>query len=156
MYKEEEVIFNNGNIKLAGTFTIPNKEGRHPAVIMITGSGPLNRDEEYMGMKPFKIIADHFTKNGIAVLRYDSRGVGGSTGNVFLSTFPDFANDVMAAINFLKNRSEINHSQIGLCGHSEGAFIAPLCASTSGEVAFIILISGGAHKGEKLFLAQSE
>ena len=156
MYKEEEVIFNNGNIRLAGTLTIPNKDGKHPAVVMITGSGPLNRDEEYMGMKPFKIIADHFTKKGIAVLRYDSRGVGGSTGNVFLSTFPNFASDVMAAIKFLKNRNEINHSQIGLCGHSEGAFIAPLCASTSEEVAFVILISGGGHNGEKLFLAQSE
>jgi pimeloyl-ACP methyl ester carboxylesterase len=156
MYKEEKVIFNNGNIKLAGTLTIPSNEGKHPAVVMITGSGPLNRDEEYMGMKPFKIIADHFTNKGIAVLRYDSRGVGESTGNVLLSTFPDFANDVMAAINYLKNRNEINASQVGLCGHSEGAFIASLCASSYDDITFIILISGGGHTGEKIFLSQSE
>jgi pimeloyl-ACP methyl ester carboxylesterase len=155
MYSEE-VVFSNGDIKIAGTITLPDNKGIHPAIIMITGSGPLNRDEEYLGFKPFKIIADHFTQKGIATLRYDSRGVGGSTGNVFLSTFPDFAKDVMAAINYLKNRSEINPSQIGLCGHSEGAFIAPLCASNSDDVAFIILISGGGHSGEKLFLAQSE
>jgi dipeptidyl aminopeptidase/acylaminoacyl peptidase len=156
MYTEEEVVFSNGEIKLAGTLTLPDKKGKHPAIIMITGSGPLNRDEEYLGFKPFKVIADHFTQQGIATLRYDSRGVGGSTGNVYLSTFPDFANDVMAANNYLKNRSEINSSQIGLCGHSEGGFIAPLCASNSDEVAFIILISGGGHSGEKLFFAQSE
>jgi alpha/beta superfamily hydrolase len=156
MHTEEDVVFTNGNIKLAGTLTIPKIEGRHPAIVMITGSGPLNRDEEYLGFKIFKKIADHFTQQGIATLRYDSRGVGGSTGNVFLSTFPDFANDVMAAIDFLKNRSEINSTQIGLCGHSEGGFIAPLCASNSDDVAFIILISGGGHIGEKLFLAQSE
>ncbi len=156
MYTEEEVVFTNSNIKLAGTLTLPYAKGRHPAIIMITGSGPLNRDEEYLGFKPFKVIADHFTQQGIATLRYDSRGVGGSTGNVFLSTFPDFAEDVMAAINYLKNRSEINSSQIGLCGHSEGGIIAPLCASNSDDVAYIILISGGGDSGEKMFLAQSE
>jgi pimeloyl-ACP methyl ester carboxylesterase len=156
MYTEEEVVFTNGNIKLAGSLTLPDNRGRHPAVVMLSGSGPLNRDEEYLGFRPFKVIADHFTQQGIATLRYDSRGVGGSTGNVFLSTFPDSANDVMAAINYLKDRSEINSSQIGLCGHSEGGFIAPLCASKSDEVAFIVLISGGGHSGEKMFLAQSE
>jgi pimeloyl-ACP methyl ester carboxylesterase len=156
MYIEEEVVFFNGDIKLAGTLTLPDKKGRHPAIVMKTGSGPLNRDEEYLGFKPFKILADYFTRQGIATLRYDSRGVGGSTGNVFLSTFPDFANDVMAAFDYLKNRSEINPHQIGLCGHSEGGFIAPLCASKSDEVAFIILISGGGQSGEKGFLAQNE
>ncbi len=156
MYNEEEVVFTNGDIKLAGTLTLPESKGRHPAIVMITGSGPLNRDEEYLGFKPFKVIANHFTQQGIATLRYDSRGVGGSTGNVYLSTFPDFANDVMAAINYLKNRQEINSNQIGLCGHSEGGFIATLCASNSDEVAFIIVISGGGHSGEKIFLAQNE
>lgn len=150
------MAFYNDDIRLSGTLTLPEKGGRHPAIVMITGSGPLNRDEEYLGFKPFKLIAEHFTQQGISTLRYDSRGVGGSKGNVFLSTFPDFANDVKAAINYLKNRSEINPSQIGLCGHSEGAFIAPLCASNKDNVAFIILISGGGHTGEKLFLAQSE
>lgn len=78
MSTEEEVLFTNGNIKLAGTLTLPDNKGKHPAIVMITGSGPLNRDREYMGMKPFKIIADDFTQIGIAVLRYDSTGVTGS------------------------------------------------------------------------------
>ena len=98
MYTEEEVVFTNANIKLSGTLTLPDKRGGHPAIVMKAGSGPVNRDEEYLGFKPFKVIADHFTRQGITALRYDSRGVGGSTGNVWLSTFPDFANDVMAAI----------------------------------------------------------
>ncbi len=156
MYTEEEVVFTNGDTRLAGTLTLPDKRGGHPAIVMKAGSGPLNRDEEYLGFKPFKIIADHFTRQGIATLRYDSRGVGGSTGNVWLSTFPDFANDVMAAIDCLQNRSEINSSQIGVCGHSEGGFVAPLCASNSDDVAFIILISGGGVSGEKGILAQTE
>ena len=79
MYKEEEVVFYNNGIKLAGTLTIPEKKGRHPAIVMKAGSGPLNRDQEYLGFKTFKIIANHFAQQGIASLRYDSRGVGGST-----------------------------------------------------------------------------
>jgi len=156
MYTEEEVVFNNDDNKLAGTLTLPDKKDKHPAIIMLPGSGPVNRDEEYLGFKPFKVIADHFTKQGIATLRWDARGVGGSTGNVYASTFPDFAKDVMAAINYLKDRREINTSQIGLCGHSQGGFIAPICASESDDVSFIILISGGGHSGKKLFLAQNE
>jgi len=156
MYTEEEVVFTNVDIKLSGTLTLPETRGGHPAIVMKAGSGPVNQDEEYLGFKPFKVIADYFTRQGIATLRYDSRGVGGSTGNVWLSTFPDFANDVMAAINYLKNRSEIDSSQIGLCGHSEGGFVAPLCASNSDDVAFIILISGGGVSGEKGILAQTE
>jgi uncharacterized protein len=82
-YNSEEVTFINGNIKFAGTLTIPKTEGKHPAVVMITGSGPQNRDEELFGFKPFKIIADYLTRNGIAVLRYDDRGVGGSTAAIY-------------------------------------------------------------------------
>jgi len=156
MYKEEEIVFYNGDIKLVGTLTLPKNKGRHPAIVMITGSGPLNRDEELFEFKSFEIIADHFTRHGIATLRYDSRGVGASTGNVFLSTLPDFSNDVMAAVHYLTNRSEINIKQIGLCGHSEGGIIAPFCASNSDDVAFIILISGVGQSGEKSFFTQNK
>ena len=82
-YNSEEVTFSNGDIKFAGTLTIPKTEGKHPAVVMITGSGPQNRDEELVGFRPFKIIADYLTRNGIAVLRYDDRGVGGWTEKCF-------------------------------------------------------------------------
>ncbi len=154
-YKQKEVSFQNGDIKLAGTLTLPPTQGPHPAVVMITGSGPQNRDEELFGFKPFRIIADHFTRNGIAVLRYDDRGVGGSTGNTSQSTSEDFAGDVLAAVKFLQSRSDINPKQIGLCGHSEGGLVAPMVAARSKDVAFIILMSGPGVSGEKILLAQA-
>lgn len=154
--RTEEIIFTSGDVRLAGTLTLPDSKGRHPAVILISGSGPLNRDEEVFGFRPFRIMADHFAHQGIATLRCDSRGVGGSSGNVSSSTFPDLEQDVMAGIAYLGNRDEIRPSQIGLCGHSEGGRIAPLCASNSDEVAFIILMSGAGHPGKDIFLAQSE
>lgn len=155
-YKQEEVSFQNGNIKLAGTLTMPQAAGPHPAVILISGSGAQNRDEELFGFKPFKIIADFFTRNGIAVLRYDDRGVGGSTGNTNQSTSEDFAGDVLAGIKFLQGRSDINSKQIGLMGHSEGGLVAPMAASRSKDVAFIVLMSGPGVSGEKILLAQGE
>ena len=155
-YKEEEVVFYNSDITLAGTLTLPPTAGPHPAVILITGSGPQNRDEELFGFKPFRIIADHFTRSGIAVLRYDDRGVGGSTGSVFQATSEDFAGDVLAALTFLQNRPDMNPKQIGLCGHSEGGLVAPLAASRSNEVALIILMAGTGVTGEKILLAQEE
>jgi len=155
-YKKEEVIFMNDSIKLAGTLTIPPTKGPHPAVIMITGSGPQNRDEELFGFKPFKIIADHFTRKGIAVLRYDDRGVGGSTGSTMESTSADFASDVLAAVRYLKARSDIDGRYIGLCGHSEGGIVAPLAASQSKDIAFIICIAGTGVNGQEIILAQSE
>ncbi len=155
-YDEEEVEFKNGDIKLAGTLTLPRKKGKHPAVIMITGSGPQNRDEELFGMKPFRVIADHFTRKGIAVLRYDDRGVGGSTGDISESTTIDFADDVLSAVQFLKNRNDINFEQIGMCGHSEGGIVAPAAAVKSDDVAFIILIAGTGRTGEDIIHAQSE
>lgn len=155
-YKQEEVVFHNDTIKLAGTLTLPQTKGPHPAVVMITGSGPQNRDEELFGFKPFKMIADHFTRNGIAVLRYDDRGVGGSTGKIMESTTEDFAKDVLAAVKFLKTHSDINSKQIGLCGHSEGGIVAPLAASMSKDVAFIIMVSGTGISGSKIIIAQTE
>jgi pimeloyl-ACP methyl ester carboxylesterase len=155
-YKQEEVVFYNDTLKFAGTLTLPPKVGRHPAVVMITGSGPQNRDEELFGFKPFRMIADHLTRNGIAVLRYDDRGVGGSTGNTMQSTTSDFANDVVAAVRFLQSRPDINPKQIGLCGHSEGGIVAPLAATRHKDIGFIILISGTGVDGMSILLAQAE
>jgi dipeptidyl aminopeptidase/acylaminoacyl peptidase len=155
-YNEEEVNFQNGNIKFAGTLMVPKMQGKHPAVVMITGSGPQNRYEELFGWKVFQGIADHFTRNGIAVLLYDDRGVGGSSGNVFDVTTEDFAADALAALSYLQSRSDINPRQIGLCGHSEGGIVAPLAAAKSDEVAFVICISGTGYPGLDILLKQSE
>lgn len=155
-YKQEEIVFYNDTLRLAGTLTIPPKEGRHPAVVLITGSGPQNRDEELFGFKPFKMIADHFTRKGIAVLRYDDRGVGGSSGNTMQSTTSEFANDVVAAVKYLQSRPDINSKQIGLCGHSEGGLVAPIAATRWKDVAFVILMSSPGVDGFQILLAQSE
>ncbi|MFH0988968.1 MAG: alpha/beta fold hydrolase [bacterium] len=155
-YKQEEVVFHNDSTTLAGTLTLPVNQGKHPAVVMITGSGAQNRDEELLGFKPFKIIADYFTRHGIAVLRYDDRGIGGSSGNTMASTTSDFANDALAAVAYLQSRSDINPKQIGMCGHSEGGIVAPLAASRSSDVSFIILMSGTGVDGGTIILAQTE
>jgi hypothetical protein len=143
-YNEENVVFENkkAGIKLAGTLTFPKSKTRIPAVILVTGSGQQDRNEEIGKHKPFWIIADYLTRNGIAVLRVDDRGVGGSTGNFDQSTTGDFAEDALAGITFLKSRQEINHKKIGIIGHSEGGMIAPLAASMSSDVAFIVSMAG--------------
>ncbi len=153
-YAEEEVAFHNAAITLAGTLTLPESGAPHPAVVMITGSGPQNRDEELFGFKPFYMIADHLTRNGVAVLRYDDRGVGGSTGSVSESTSEDFARDVVAAIDFLQKRNDIRPQQIGLIGHSEGGIVAPLAASMSDEVAFMVLVAGTSVAGAEILMEQ--
>jgi pimeloyl-ACP methyl ester carboxylesterase len=155
-FREDEVTFNSDSVRIAGTLTVPSGKGRHPAVVLIPGSGAHNRDEELFGFKPFRIIADYFTRHGLAVLRCDDRGVGGSTGSKSLSTTPDHAEDVLAAIRFLQARNDINPAQIGLCGHSEGGIIAPIAAAKSKDVAFIVLIAGPAVTGDKLILFQIE
>lgn len=153
-YAEEEVTFHNADITLAGTLTLPESGAPHPAVVMITGSGPQNRDEELFGFKPFHMIADHLTRNGIAVLRYDDRGVGGSTGSVSEATTEDFARDVLAAVDFLKNRSDIDPERIGLIGHSEGGIVAPLASSMSDDVAFMVLMAGTSVSGAEILIEQ--
>lgn len=154
-YKEEEVTYYNGDIKFAGTLTIPKTSGKHPAVVMITGSGAQNRDEEIYGFKIFRIIADALTRNGIAVLRTDDRGIGGSTGKSGSETTEDFAGDVNKAVKFLKTRDDIDPNQIGLFGHSEGGIIAPMVASQSGDISFIILMAGTGVKGIDILKEQS-
>ncbi|MCR9286073.1 MAG: alpha/beta fold hydrolase [Bacteroidetes bacterium] len=143
-YYEEEVTFKNerADIELAGTLTLPSPEGQHPVAILITGSGAQNRDEELLGHKPFLVIADYLTRKGVGVLRYDDRGVDKSTGDFGTATTADFATDVAAAVAYLKTRKEVKIDQIGLIGHSEGGMIAPMVASKSEEVSFVILLAG--------------
>lgn len=153
-YIQKEVVFFNKDVTLAGTLTLPRTSGRHPAVVLLHGSGPLNRDHEFFGMKTFWIIADHLTRRGIAVLRYDSRGVGGSGGAPYQFTLQDVAEDALAAIRYLKTRNDINPARIGLCGISQGAIVAPIAASGSEDVAFIICLAGIGVPGAQAQIAQ--
>ena len=157
-YREEEVFFENSKagIRLAGTLTLPDAEGRFPAVVLVSGSGAQNRDEELMGHKPFRVIADHLTRAGIAVLRYDDRGTAASEGDFSKATTADLATDAEAALRYLGTRKELDASMIGLAGHSEGGVIAPLVAAQHpGYVAFIILLAAAGVRGDSLLLLQS-
>ncbi len=157
-YISENIIFENSKdqIKLAGTLTLPNKEGNFPAAILISGSGPQNRNEEVFGHKPFLVLSDYLTKNGIAVLRFDDRGIGESTGDFKAATSLDFAKDVESAITYLKTRKEINPNKIGLIGHSEGGIIAPMVASESKDVDYIVLLAGLGIPADELLMLQGE
>jgi hypothetical protein len=153
-YTSEDVTFINNkfNIKLAGTLTIPAGPGPFKAVIMITGSGAQNRNEELMGHKPFLVIADYLSRNGIAVLRYDDRGVGGSQGNYSEATSEDLATDAEAAFNYLKNNPKINQKEIGFIGHSEGGLIAPIVAVSNHDVGFIVSLAGPGVTGQQIII----
>jgi uncharacterized protein len=157
-YYTEEVKFDNtdANVTLAGTLSLPSKEGKFPVVVLITGSGPQNRNEELMGHKPFLVLADHLTKNGIAVLRYDDRGTYESTGDFSKANTLDLASDVKAAIKYLLTRKEIDKKKIGLIGHSEGGIIAPMVAAESKDVNYIVLMAGTGIPGRDLLLLQGE
>jgi pimeloyl-ACP methyl ester carboxylesterase len=151
-YASEDVVFTNekAGIILAGTLTLPAGIGPFPAVILITGSGAQNRNEELLGHKPFLVIADYLTRKGIAVLRYDDRGVGKSQGSMLNSTSADFAGDAQAAFQYLRQRKEINPNSVGFAGHSEGGLVAPIVASANKDVAFVISLAGMAVPGEKI------
>ena len=156
-YDEEEVVYENkeAGIQLAGTLTTPKTEGPFPAVLLITGSGKQDRNEEVFGHRPFLVLSDYLTRQGIAVLRVDDRGVGGSTGNFSNVTTEDFAEDAVAGVEYLKSREDIDPERIGLVGHSEGGLIAPIAAVRSPDVAFIVLMAGPGVTGEEIVLAQS-
>ncbi len=154
-YNEEEVYIYNGDIRLGCTLTYPFSGVPHPAVILITGSGSQDRDETIFGFKPFRILADYLTPNGIAVLRCDDRGVGESTGRGIPFTSGDRAGDVSAMVDFLSNRNEIKHNQIGLCGHSEGGIIAAMVAARDPQISFIISMAGSAVIGRDILKEQS-
>jgi pimeloyl-ACP methyl ester carboxylesterase len=157
-YADEEVTFENktAGVKFAGTLTLPKGKGPFPAAVLIAGSGAHDRDESLMGHRPFLVLADHLTRNGVAVLRCDDRGVGGSTGDKLAATTEDFAADALAAMAFLKGRPEIDPKKIGLIGHSEGGIVAPLAASKSDDVAFIVLMAGTGLPGEEILYRQGE
>ncbi len=159
-YVSEDVSYMNteAGVTLAGTLTRPDGTGPFPAAILITGSGPQNRNEEIFQHKPFWVIADALTRRGIAVLRVDDRGVGGSSAGPHpeRDTSFDFAGDVEAGVAFLKARPEIASDSIGLIGHSEGGMIAPIVAARNGDVAFIVLMAGTGVRGDALLLSQTE
>ncbi|UCE43190.1 MAG: alpha/beta hydrolase [Candidatus Aminicenantes bacterium] len=142
-YRIEEVVIKNidAGITLAGTLTLPDLEGTSPAALLLSGSGPQDRDEAAFGHRPFFVLADYLTRRGIAVLRVDDRGVGGSTGDFDKATAKDYASDAMVCVTYLKSRKEIDHELIGLIGHSEGGMIAPMVAVQSPDIAFLVLIA---------------
>ncbi len=157
-YDAEEVEFENtiDDVTLAGTLTIPKKQGRHPVVVLISGSGPQDRDESLMEHKPFLVLADYLTRRGIAVLRYDDRGFGKSTGRFSTATTEDFARDAAAAVEFLKTHDRINAANIGLAGHSEGGLIAPMVCGLRDDVAFVVLLAATGVDGAEISKSQSE
>lgn len=155
-YGQEEVTFNNGKVTLAGTLTLPSEGTKHPAVVLVTGSGPQDRNETIMGHKPFLLIADYLTRRGIAVLRYDDRGVGRSSVATGYETTLDLAQDAMEAVRYLRNRADIDASKVGIIGHSEGGLIAIInAAEHPDEVSFIVSLAGPALKGKDLMIAQN-
>ncbi len=156
-YREEEVGYDNGPIHLVATLTLPEGSGPFPAAVLITGSGAQDRDEALFGHKPFLVLSDYLTRAGIAVLRADDRGVGGSTGKVRNSTTSDFADDALAGVRFLRTRAAIDPARIGLIGHSEGGIVGPLAASRApDDVAFVVMIAGTGVPLDEVVLRQTE
>jgi fermentation-respiration switch protein FrsA (DUF1100 family) len=156
-YQQEEVEFTNplGGHSLAGTLTIPKSGEFDKVVALVSGSGPQDRNEELIGHKPFLILSDYLTRHGVAVLRYDDRGVGGSTGDFALGTSMDFADDAVAAVNYLKGRADMSGKMFGVMGHSEGGLIAPIVSQKT-DLDFIVLLAGPGIRSDELLLEQSE
>jgi pimeloyl-ACP methyl ester carboxylesterase len=158
-YISEEVTISDNSqnkVSLSGTLTLPDSTGIFPAIILIAGSGPNDRDETIFGHKPFYVISDYLTRNGFAVLRYDKRGVGKSTGDYSKATISDFVTDASNALEYLKSRKGIDSSKIGMLGHSEGGIIAPMVASKSSDVKFLVLLAAPGTKGIEIVLDQNE
>lgn len=157
-YKQEQVYFTNPKAgdKLAGTLTLPAGKVTK-VVILISGSGPQDRNEEVkqFNHRPFLVWSDWLTRQEIAVLRYDDRGIGGSTGNFGTATSADFADDVEAAVNYIKARADLKSLSVGLMGHSEGGMIAPMVASRNKNIDFIVLLAGPGTPIKKLMLQQN-
>lgn len=152
-------------VVLTGTLTMPydidpgfsrGKKTKYPAVVLVSGSGQQNRDEELMGHKPFLVLADYLTRQGIAVLRYDDRGTGGSTGDVANATTLDFADDAEAMMEWLRQQPGIDPDRVGIVGHSEGGLIAPIVASRNRHTGFIVLLAGPGYSGGEILLQQNE
>lgn len=156
-YREEDVAYENtaAHLTLAATLTTPPGPGPFPAVLLITGSGPQDRDESIAGHRPFLVLSDYLTRRGIAVLRADDRGIGKSGGTFASATTADFATDAEAGVAYLRTRREVDAKKIGLVGHSEGGMIAPMVAARNTAVAFIVLMAGPGVPGEDILLAQN-
>jgi pimeloyl-ACP methyl ester carboxylesterase len=156
-YLQQEVRFNNlvGQTQLAGTFSRPKGKGPFAAVVLIAGTGHNTRDEDVWGHKVFVVLADALNRDGIAVLRYDKRGVGSSTGDYDAATTADFTSDAAAAVTWLKAQPQIDTHRIGVLGHSEGGIIAPAVAAANKTVAFVVMIAGPSIRGDRLFILQS-
>jgi pimeloyl-ACP methyl ester carboxylesterase len=155
-YTSEEVRFASSaaGVQLAGSLSVPKGAGPWPAVVLVHGSGPNTRDEEVFGHKIFLVLADHLARQGIAVLRYDKRGIGVSSGDYKIATTHDFADDAQAAVNFLRTRPEINARHLGIIGHSEGGLIAPMVAARDPQLGFVVLMAGPGVRGELLMVEQ--
>ena len=157
-YKEEEVSFaaGDGKLALAATLTLPQGAGPFPAALLVGGSGPNDRDETIAGHKPFLVLADFLTKRGIAVLRYDKRGIAKSTGNYADATMENFTQDAQAAFGYLKSRKELDVKRLGIIGHSEGGILGALVATRSNDLNWMVLLATPATTGERTLLRQSE
>jgi fermentation-respiration switch protein FrsA (DUF1100 family) len=155
-YGSSEVSFENdaAKVTLAGTLTVPQGKGPFPAVVLVQGSGFINRDGDVSGHKTLLVLADHLSRQGIAVLRYDKRGVGKSTGKLREATMPDLAADAEAAVRFLRSRPEVAPRHIGVVGHSEGGLIAPLIAARDPKLGFIVMLAAPGLRGERLLVEQ--
>lgn len=162
-YVEEEIVVNyrqkGHDVTLTGTLTIPNntaaKQKRFPAVVLVSGSGQQDRDETMMGHKPFRAIAEYFAQQGIATLRYDDRGVGGSKGDLETATTYDFADDAEAMFMELRKHPKIDPKRVGIVGHSEGGAIAPMIAARNKKVAFVVMLAGQGCTGAEVLLQQN-
>jgi pimeloyl-ACP methyl ester carboxylesterase len=153
-YRTDEVTFGSGDVTLAGTLTRPEGPGPFPAVVLITGSGAQDRDETISGHKPFLLLADTLTRAGFAVLRTDDRGVGGSGGAPAGTAYDVLADDALAGVAFLRGTGGIDPARVGLFGHSEGGYLAPLAASR-GDVAFVVSMAGPAVPGKDVLIEQN-
>jgi uncharacterized protein len=157
-YRAEDVTFSNAaaGVKLAGTVTVPPGKGPFPALVLVTGSGPQDRDETIFGHHPFRVLADYLTRRGFVVLRYDDRGVGQSGGSQAAYTMTDGVADAQAALAYLRSRPEVRGQQVGLLGHSEGAMIGLQTATQSNPPAFLISLAGPAVRGLEVMVRQNE
>lgn len=157
-YRVELVTFESSDATLAGTLTLPQGDGPFPAIVLVSGSGPQNRDEEIALLPdyaPFRVIADRLTTAGFAVLRYDDRGVGESTGDFASATTTTFADDARAAIAWLRANPEIDPAQVGILGHSEGSNVAAMVGATDPDLSYIVAWAGPAVSGEEVIVLQS-
>jgi len=155
-YSQELVTFDGAaaGVQLAGTFSLPQGKGPFPAVVLVAGSGPQTRDEDVEGHKVFLVLSDYLTRRGIAVLRYDKRGIGKSSGDYEAATTVEFTADAEAAVAYLRSRHDVDVRHVGLIGHSEGGLIAPAVAAEDAKVGFIVLLAGPAIRGDKLLAQQ--